>query len=213
VSQPTPRRLKAACEDLAGRDAALAGAYAAIGVPVWREGDASYGVLAKMIAYQQITTKAATTIWDRVEAFLGEVTPERVLSCDQEELRACGLSRPKLAHLNSIAEAVVTGALNLERVATADLDSARAEMLAVKGIGPWTADLFLLYAARNMDAFPHGDVGLMEAHRRLGAYDTRMTNKEFSAHAEGWRPYRGVAAHLLWGWLNAERAKSGMPPA
>ena len=93
------------------------------------------------------------------------------------------------------------------------MDAARAELLAVKGIGPWTADLFLLYAAGKMDAFPHGDVGLMEAHKRLGGYDTRMTNKDFSAHAEAWRPNRGVAAHLLWGWLNAERAKAGIPPA
>ncbi|MCA8901460.1 MAG: DNA-3-methyladenine glycosylase 2 family protein [Hyphomonas sp.] len=213
MTELTPRKLKAGCEELARRDTALKRAYAAIGVPEWREGDASYPVLAKMIAYQQITTKAATTIWGRVEEFLGEVTPEAVLGCDQEQLRTCGLSRPKLAHLNSIAEAVVSGTLNLERVAGAEIDSAREEMLRVKGIGPWTADLFLLYAARNMDAFPAGDVGLMEAHKRLGGYDTRMTNKEFSDHAEGWRPYRGVAAHLLWGWLNAERAKNGQPPA
>ncbi|MEZ5946121.1 MAG: DNA-3-methyladenine glycosylase 2 family protein [Hyphomonas sp.] len=209
----TPRKLKAACEELARRDIALERAYRVVRVPEWRKGDATYAVLAKMIAYQQITTKAATTIWGRVEDFLGEVTPEAVLACDQEALRACGLSRPKLAHLNSIAEAVVSGALNLERVAAAEIDSARAEMLAVRGIGPWTADLFLLYAARNMDAFPAGDVGLMEAHKRLGGYTTRMTNKEFSDWAERWRPYRGVAAHLLWGWLNAERAKTGQPPA
>jgi DNA-3-methyladenine glycosylase II len=148
-----------------------------------------------------------------VEAFLGEVTPDRVLTCDQDALRACGLSGPKLSHLNTIAGAIADGSLDLARIQAAEIDAARAELLAVKGIGPWTADLFLLYAAGKMDAFPHGDAALMEAHRRLGQYETRMTNKAFSTHAEGWRPHRGVAAHLLWGWVNAERAKTGIPPA
>ena len=86
------------------------------------------------------------------------------------------------------------------------MDNARKELLAVKGIGPWTADLFLLYALGKMDAFPIGDVGLMEAHKRLSGAEERMTAKAFTAHAEIWQPYRGVAAHLLWGWLNAERS-------
>lgn len=208
MTAPPKRQLKAACERLSDIDPALALAYETIGVPVWRASDASYAILAKTVAYQQVSTLAAGTIWGRVEAFLGEVTPERVLACDQEELRACGLSRPKLAHMNSIAEALVSGQLNLARVAAAEVDAARQELLSVRGIGPWTADLFLLYAVGNMDAFPAGDIGLMEAHFRLGGYATRMTIKEFSAQAEIWRPHRGVAAHLLWGWLNDQRARS-----
>ena len=213
MSGPATAEIRQACEILSGRDPALAGAYEAIGVPAWRASEASYALLAKTVVYQLVSTRAAEAIWSRVEAYLGDVTPERVLSCDQEALRACGLSGPKLLHMNAIAAAIRDGALDLARIESADVDSARAELLAVKGIGPWTADLFLLYAAAKMDAFPHGDVGLMEAHKRLGNYDTRMTNKAFSAHADNWKPYRGVAAHLLWGWLNAERAKRGIPPA
>ena len=213
MTAPPEATIRRACEILSGLDPALARAYEAIGVPEWRANEATYALLAKTVVYQLVSTRAADVIWGRVQAFLGDVTPERVLTCDQDQLRACGLSGPKLSHMNTIAAAIRDGALDLARVGAADVDAARRELLAVKGIGPWTADLFLLYAAGKMDAFPHGDVGLMEAHKRLGGYDIRMTNKEFSAHAETWRPNRGVAAHLLWGWLNTERAKAGIPPA
>ncbi len=213
MTAPSQANIKAACEALSIADPALARAYEAVGVPEWRTHEASFALLARTVVYQLVSTRAADAIWGRVEAFLEEVTPERVLACDQEQLRACGLSRPKLSHMNAIAAAIAEGRLDLERLETANVRDARAELLAVKGIGPWTADLFLLYAAGKMDAFPHGDAALMEAHRRLGGYETRMTNKAFTAHAEDWRPHRGVAAHLLWGWVNAERAKAGIPPA
>lgn len=213
MTAPSRKIIKAACEALSEIDPALAHAYEAVGVPVWRTHEASYELLARTVVYQLVSTRAADAIWRRVTDFLGEVTPERVLTCDQDTLRACGLSRPKLSHMNTIAAAISDGALSLSRIQTADVKDARAELLAVKGIGPWTADLFLLYAAGKMDAFPHGDAALMEAHRRLGGYEVRMANKAFTAHAERWRPHRGVAAHLLWGWVNAERAKAGIPPA
>lgn len=211
MNRPSKAEIRKACELLSGRDAALARAYEAIGLPAWRASEASYALLAKTVVYQLVSTRAAEAIWDRVEARLGPVTPERILACEPDALRACGLSRPKISHMNTIAAAILEGVLDLARIKVADIDAARAELLAVKGIGPWTADLFLLYAAGHMDAFPKGDVGLMEAHRRLGNYDIRMTNKAFSEHADNWRPYRGVAAHLLWGWLNAERAERKKP--
>lgn len=213
MTAPSRRRLKTACERLALADPALARAYDSIGVPAWRTGEPGYNMLGRMIAHQQLSTKAAATIWGRVEAFLGDVTPERLLAADPDDLRACGLSRPKVSHLTSIAEAMVTGELNLARVCAADLDSARTELVSVRGIGPWTAELFLLYAVGAMDAFPIADVGLMEAHKQLGRYETRMESKAFTQHAEIWRPHRGVAAHLLWGWLNAERARDSAPEA
>lgn len=212
MSTAPPRRvLKAACEHLATTDAALARAYEAIGVPVWRYQAPNYAMLGRMISHQQISLSAAAAIWSRVEAHLGEVTAEATLDADPETIRLCGMSRPKVAHLISIAEAMVSGRLDLARVCAAPLDEARAELLAVRGIGPWTAELVLLYAAGALDAFPTGDVGLMEAHKRLGAYEPRLNAKAFTAHAERWRPYRGVATHLLWGWLHVDRARSPAP--
>jgi DNA-3-methyladenine glycosylase II len=211
TTAPSPRKLKAACERLGKTDEALARAYEAIGVPAWRSRKPSYALLGQMVSHQQISTTAAATIWRRVEAHLGEVTAKAVLDADPEAIRACGMSRPKVAHMISIAEAMVSGQLNLERVGAAPLDAARKELVSVKGIGPWTAELVLLYAVGALDAFPVADVGLMEAHKQLGGYKTRMDGKAFTAHAERWRPHRGVAAHLLWGWLNAQRAGEAAP--
>lgn len=207
MTHPSERILKTACDALALVDPALAKAHEHIGLPTWRARPPTYSALARMIAYQQITTKAAATIWGRVEEQFGDVTPEAVLAADFETLRACGLSRPKISHFNSIAEAMVSGTLNLDRVCQSDLVSARKELIAVRGIGPWTAELFLLSAVGALDAFPPGDIGLMEAHKRLSASEIRMEIKAFTAHAENWRPYRGVAAHLLWDWLNDQRAR------
>ena len=207
MSKPSQETLQQACDELMACDPAFAAAFAVTGLPDWRYSPPGYHTIARMIAFQQITTKAARTIWDRVEAQLGTVCTEAVLGEDEDALRACGLSRPKIRHLRSIAEAVESGALDLERVHAAEMDEARAELVAVKGIGPWTADLFLMACGR-LDAFPAGDVGLMEAYRLLRDHDERMESKAFTTLADSWRPYRGVAAHLLWAWINAERAKN-----
>lgn len=205
MAAPSTSALRAACEDLAQRDPALARAYAEVNLPRWRDSDASYETLARIVVYQLISTKAADAIWARVVARYGTVQATSALQDDQEALRACGLSRPKLAHLNSIAKAIDSGALDLEALATLPIDDARRKLLSVKGIGPWTADTFLMNAIGHLDAFPVGDVGLMEAHRRLSGLDERLTAKAFNAHAEYWRPHRAVAAHLLYDWYNKSR--------
>lgn len=207
MTKPDPATLKTACDALTSRDRAFEKAFKVTGVPVWRYSGPDYRAIARMIAFQQITTKAAASIWARVEDALGAITPASLLAAEEETLRTCGLSRPKIRHLRSIAEAIEAGTLDLDRVSTADMDEARSELIAVKGIGPWTADLFLLNCGR-LDAFPVADVGLMESYRLLSGLDQRHDAKAFSVLAESWRPWRGVAAHLLWGWINAERART-----
>lgn len=210
MNAPPDHTLKRACETLASADKALARAYDEIDVPAWRSGEASYAAIARMLTYQQISTKAAGSIWGRVRKRYGDLKPEIILAATEDELRACGLSRPKVRYLKAVAEALVTGQLNFQRVLAAPVDAAHKELISVTGIGPWTAELFLLYAG-NMDAFPPGDVGLMEAHRLLLRCDTRLDTKSFSNLAETWRPFRGVAAHLLWGWINMRRANEDKP--
>ncbi len=210
MSAPLPADLKAACDVLAGRDSALSRAYAETGVPVWRSADPVFASLARIIAYQQLSTKAAGTIWRRALARHPEMTPACILNDSEEGLRSCGLSRPKIRHLKSVAEAVDTGSLDFQALCAAPLDTARASLVSVKGIGPWTADIFLMNAVGKMDAFPVADVGLMEAYKQLSAAETRHTPKAFTALAEAWRPWRGVAAHLLWGWINKMRDKTSV---
>nr|WP_070960501.1 DNA-3-methyladenine glycosylase [Hyphomonas sp. Mor2] len=207
MAAPDAHQLTEACEVLAAKDTALARAYAEIGLPTWRETEASYQTLARIVVYQLISTKAADAIWARILARYPDMTAAAVLQDDQEALRACGLSRPKLAHLNSIAMAIEGGTLDLNALAAQPIDTARQQLLSVKGIGPWSADTFLMNALGHLDAFPTGDVGLMEAHKRLNGLKQRLTAKTFHATAENWRPYRSVAAHLLYDWYNSNRNK------
>lgn len=206
MTTPSAHALDKACAALSIADPALARAYTEHGRPTWRAQTPNYAMLGRMITHQQISTKAAQAIWARVLIQFGDdISATDVLAASDETLKGCGLSRPKVAHMRSIAQAIVSGQLSLPRVCAAPMDDARKELLAVKGIGPWTAELVLLYATGAMDAFPVGDLGLMEAHCQLGNYSPRMDIKAFTAQAEAWRPYRGVATHLLWGWLNDQR--------
>lgn len=205
MTGPTEHDLRRACETLAQRDAALAKAHTDIDLPKWRSRTASYETLARIVVYQLISIKAADAIWGRVKARHTDMTALSILNDDREGLLACGLSRPKLGHLEAIAEAVEHRALDFSWLASAPIDDARQVLLKVRGIGPWTAETFLMTALGKLDAFPHGDVGLLEAYKRLNGAEVRLSAKQLSAAAEAWRPYRSVAAHLLYDWLNANR--------
>jgi DNA-3-methyladenine glycosylase II len=200
-----PKQLRKAVKTLVKQCAIIKTAHARLGVPEWRTRQGDYPGLARIIAYQQLSTKAAGAIWGRVEVLLGKVTPKNVLAADIDALRSCGLSRPKIAHIRSIAEAVESGALNLKRVARASDEDAQAELVAVKGIGPWTADVYLMFCLGRWDVFPHADIGLSEAYRMITGERQRHPPKTFLKTAERWRPYRGVAAHMLWSYINAVR--------
>jgi DNA-3-methyladenine glycosylase II len=200
-----PAELAAAVKRLAKGCAVMKAAHKRIGVPEWRTRPGGYAGLARIIAYQQVSTAAATTIWGRVEARLGKVTPAAVLAVEIDDLRACGMSRPKIAHMRSIAQAVEEKRLNFRRVAKASDDEARAELVAVSGVGPWTADVYLMFCLGRWDVFPHADIGLSEAYRMITGEAERHPPKLFLETGERWRPYRGVAAHMLWGYINAVR--------
>jgi DNA-3-methyladenine glycosylase II len=200
-----PKQLSKAVKHLAKSCPTIAAAHERVGVPEWRTRPGGYDGLARIIAYQQLSTKAAGTIWGRAEVLLGKVTPKTVLAADIDALRACGLSRPKIAHIRSIAEAVESGTLNLKRVAKASDADAQAELVAVKGIGPWTADVYLMFCLGRWDVFPHADIGLSEAYRMITSERRRHPPKKFLKTGERWRPYRGVAAHMLWSYINHVR--------
>lgn len=198
-------QLTRAVKALARRCEIMHAAHKSVGVPDWRVRPGGYAGLARIIAYQQLSTKAAGTIWGRVETLLGKVTSANVLAADIDALRACGMSRPKISHIRSIATAIEDGSLNLRRVARASDVGAQAELTAVKGVGPWTADIYLMSALGRWDVFPHADIGLSEAYRMISGERKRHPPKKFLKTGERWRPYRGVAAHLLWSYINQAR--------
>jgi len=204
---PTPpgfANIAAAREQLAALDPALARAHAQTPVFEWRLRPGGYEGLFRMIVEQQVSVAAAASIWKRVvEGLDGEVTPQAVLSRDVETLRTFGLSGQKAKYGHEIARAHADGLIDFDHLERLSDEEAIARLTAIKGVGKWTAETFLMFCEGRLDVFPGGDVALQEAMRWADGATLRPREKEAYARAEIWRPHRGVAAHLLWGWYGA----------
>jgi len=160
-----------------------------------------YGALVRSIAGQQLSVLAARAIWRRLtERFDGRTpTPEEILADDPEELRAAaGFSRAKVAYLRSLAEHVLEGELELDRLAELPDEEVIRELTAVKGIGEWTAHMFLMFTLHRPDVLPTGDLGVRNAIMRAYGLETAPKPAEMQAIAEAWRPYRTRACLYLW---------------
>ena len=196
--------IAAARAALVALDPALARAHAQTTVFEWRHRVGGFEGLFHMIVDQQVSIASAAAIWARVESGLGsEVTPERVLATDIETLRGFGLSIQKATYGHEIARAQVEGLIDFDHLEQLSDDEAIARLVAIKGVGRWTAETFLMFCEGRRDVFPGGDIALQEALRWADAATLRPTEKQTCARAEIWRPHRSVAAHLLWGWYGA----------
>lgn len=201
---PTPALVAAAREALVARDSALARAHAQTPVFEWRLRPGGYEGLFHMIVDQQVSVAAAASIWRRVaEGLDGEITPAAVLARDLETLRGFGLSGQKARYAHEIARAQVEGRIDFDHLERLSDEEAIARLTAIKGVGRWSAETFLMFCEGRTDVFPGGDVALQEAMRWADGAALRPREKEACARAEIWRPHRGVAAHLLWGWYGA----------
>jgi DNA-3-methyladenine glycosylase II len=174
-----------------------------------RRGDRSdhYGALVRSIVGQQLSTKAARSIYGRLtDRFGGRApTPEEVLADDPEELRAAaGLSHAKVSFLRSLAEHVVEGELELEKLDARSDEDIAAELIAVKGIGQWSVDMFLMFQLERPDVLPVGDLGIRRAVERLYGLDGLPGPTEIERIATSWRPYRTLACRYLWASLDNE---------
>ena len=176
-----------------------------------------YAALLRSIAGQQLSVMAARSIYARLLAFFGgrPPTPEEVLAADPDEMRlAAGLSRAKTASLRSLAEHVVSGALELDRLDEVDDDAVTAALVAVKGIGEWSADMFLMFQLGRPDVLAVGDLGIRRAAVRAYGLETLPTPAELTALGEPWRPHRTMACLILWHWLgNTPVQRPGAAPA
>jgi DNA-3-methyladenine glycosylase II len=169
--------------------------------------DDPYGVLLRAIAGQQLSVKAAGSIWQRLlDRFGGQApTPEQLLADDPEEVRvACGFSRAKVAYLRSLAEHVVSGELELGRLPDLPDGEVIRELTAVKGIGEWTTHMFLIFTLDRPDALPTGDLGVRNAAMRAYGLERPPAPAELQALAEPWRPHRTRACLYLWRSLDNE---------
>jgi DNA-3-methyladenine glycosylase II len=193
---------------LAERDPAMARAHAALPEVPWRARSGGYAGLMRLITAQQVSTASAAAIWARLEAGLGEVSAVAVLARDEAALKGFGLSTPKARYALAIARAHAERQVDLEALPAED-EAAITALVSLKGVGRWTAEVYLLFCEGRPDAFPAGDLAMQEAVRALDEAPARPDEKALYARGEAWRPYRGVAAHLLWAYYAKLRRREG----
>lgn len=198
--QPTPQDIAAAREALVAADPAMARVHAQTPAFEWRLRVGGFEGLFRMIVEQQVSVASAASVWARLREGMGGITPELLLAHDLDQLRGMGLSRQKATYGQGIARAQIAGEIDLEHLAGLDDEAAIASLTALKGVGLWTAEAYLLMCEGRLDVFPGGDVALQEAIRWADGAEVRPDQKAAYARAEIWRPYRAVATHLLWAW-------------
>ncbi|HLM27720.1 MAG TPA: DNA-3-methyladenine glycosylase [Thermoleophilaceae bacterium] len=160
----------------------------------------AYGALLRAIVGQQLSTKAARSIYGRLEDMFGghAPTPAELLAADPEKIRSVGLSRPKVAYLRDLAEHVEDGRLELDRLAELPDEEVIAQLTAVKGLGEWTAHMFLIFHLGRPDVLPVGDLGIRNAAALAYELEGPPKPAELADLAEGWRPHRSLASLYLW---------------
>ena len=189
--------------ELARREPALAQVIEQYGVPEPRSSEPGAQTLLRTIVGQQVSVAAARSMWAKLEAAFG--TPPdlaKLLAASDEEMRAAGMSRQKAGYIRSLADLVLSGELDLSAL-PADDEEAIALLTKIKGIGRWSAEIYLLFAEGRSDVFPAGDLAVVNELGRLMGRKRKLTEKRLRELAEKWRPYRGAAAVLAWHSYNS----------
>ena len=198
----TADQLKSGLDAIAASEPAMARALEIAGYPQPRIRPTGYATLLRTIVGQQVSVAAAASVWSRLEALLGEgLPPDALLAAEFEALRACGLSRQKQGYARSLCELVIAGALDFDALPPDD-EEAIARLVQIKGIGRWSAEIYLLFAEGRPDIWPAGDLAVQAGLHRILGLGMRPGEKEARALAERWRPHRGAAAIFTWHCYN-----------
>jgi DNA-3-methyladenine glycosylase II len=198
---------------LLAQDKRLRELLAHAGRPPLRKRSPGFAGLVAIIVSQQVSTASAAAIWKRVTAHYPRLSAKQITEASDDTLKSLGLSGPKIRTLRAVAEAISRRTLSLTRLQTYSAEDAIAALTSVKGIGPWTAEIYLLFCLGHPDAFPAGDLALQEAARMGFDLPARPSPDELIALAERWRPWRGVAAKLLWAYYGAMKSGREAIPA
>ncbi|TDH34845.1 DNA-3-methyladenine glycosylase 2 family protein [Pseudohoeflea suaedae] len=200
---------------LAEADPRLVPVIAQAGPLPLRRKPAGFASLAEIILSQMVSKASAAALQAKLEARLGNITPEGVLSLNDEAARAVGLSRAKAETLRRIAESLVLAEaperLDLDHLCECPVNEAMALMTAIKGVGPWTAEVYLLFCAGHRDVFPSGDIALQSAAQHALGLENRPSARQLARTAESWAPWRGVAARLLWAYYATAMKRDATP--
>jgi DNA-3-methyladenine glycosylase II len=186
------------CNALASKDAHLKKIIHQHSYPPMWSRPGSFETLIHIILEQQVSLASARAALEKLKEKIGKVTPEKLLALTDEELRACYFSRQKTGYARHLAQALISGQLNLKKLSTAPDDTIRTELKKIKGIGDWTVDVYLLFALRRADVFPTGDLAMVNALKEIKQLPKQAAKEELIALAEAWRPHRSIATMLLW---------------
>ncbi|MGI9035858.1 MAG: DNA-3-methyladenine glycosylase family protein [Pyrinomonadaceae bacterium] len=199
------KKLLAACRKLSKIDADLKFIFETYGAPpLWKRA-ANFATLVHIILEQQVSLASALAAFNKLKEKLGAVTPEKVLRLSGEELKKCYFSRQKIVYARELSKAIADEKLNLKSLENLSDAEAKNELKKIKGVGDWTADIYLLMALLRPDVMPKGDLALHVAYQKLKKLEQRPNSDEFQTIAEKWKPYRAVAARLLWHFYLSER--------
>ncbi|GBH30076.1 DNA-3-methyladenine glycosylase family protein [Sphingobium xenophagum] len=198
----TAETLRGSLDAIAAIEPGFVAALARVGYPEPRLREPGYETLLRTIVGQQVSVAAAAAVWRKLEADLGAgCAPDALLARDHDALRACGLSRQKQGYARSLAEMVLSGALDLNAL-PADDEEAIAQLIQIKGIGRWSAEIYLLFAEGRPDIWPAGDLAVQIEVGRILGLPERPSEKATRQLAEAWRPHRGAAAIMAWHHYN-----------
>jgi DNA-3-methyladenine glycosylase II len=186
------------CDELGLIDPYLQSIIDTYGYPPFWSRPNSFETLVHIILEQQVSLASALSTLNKLKERLQELTPTRLLLLTDEEMRACYVSRQKNGYIKYLAEALLSGQLNLAELEYLPDDEVRAKLVALKGIGNWTVDVYLMFVLQHPDVFPVGDLAAVNALKRLKNLPSDTTREELLAMTEQWKPYRTIASMLLW---------------
>ncbi|MGD9487528.1 MAG: DNA-3-methyladenine glycosylase [Calditrichaceae bacterium] len=165
--------------------------------PMWTR-DPGFSTLVHIILEQQVSLASAKAAFDKLHEAIESITPENFITLNDTELKAIGFSRQKTLYCRNLADSILAGNISLEDINTLENEPARIELLKLKGIGPWTVDIYLLMALRRPDIWPDGDLALQIALKKLKNFSKKPSRDEMTTLAQPWRPWRAVAARMIW---------------
>ena len=197
-----------AVAELSARDPALGDVVETWGVPPRWKRPQGFPTLVLLILEQQVSLASAKATFARLEDRAGAVEPDAILALGEERMKEAGLSRQKARYVHGLAEAVAGGTLDFRKLGRADDEAVRSALIPIKGIGDWTVDIYLLSALQRPDVWPARDLALQEAARAVRGLDARPDEAAMKEIGEAWRPWRSVAARILWHrYLNTRRLR------